>query len=75
MADYSNNYPFICGVAGERGGMSRNPAVDPAILVTPTASFTSYMQAASVGVGFAPGGKLLHKFNGVVYAMPIYLNT
>jgi hypothetical protein len=71
----STSYPFICGVAGERGGHTVNPAIDPALFVAPTANFTAFMQSASIGIGYAPGGKLIQKFNGVQYAMPVFKNA
>lgn len=74
-AEISGGYPFIGGVTGERGGVQNNPTIDSAYFVTPTTNFSTYMQAASIGVGYAPGGKLVNKANGAQYAIPIYLNA
>jgi hypothetical protein len=75
MVGQSTGYIFIGGVAGERGGHSVNPSIDPALFVTPTANFTAFMQAASIGIGYAPGGKLIEKFNGTQYAIPVFKNA
>lgn len=70
----STQYPFIASNGSERGGYMNAPAMPSAYYVAPTANFTAFMQAASIGIGFAPGGKLVGKANGTAYAIPVFKN-
>lgn len=74
MAQDSTQYPFIGSNGSERGGLMNNPSVNSAFFTTPTANFTAAMLAGSIGIGFAPGGKIVNKFNGTQYAIPVYKN-
>ncbi len=81
MVGQSTSYPFIGGVAGERGGHNVNPAIDPALFTTPTETFTHYKAALSTATLGAAAlvsggiGKLIEKFNGTQYAIPVFVNT
>ncbi len=75
MTQNSTGYPFIGEVAGERGGILQLPAVDSALFTAPTASMGIAMTAASIGIGYVPGGHFKIKFNGTVYRVPCFTNV
>ncbi len=75
MAQNSTQYPFIGEVAGERGGLLENPAVDAALFTAPTASMGIAMAGLSAGIGYTPGGHFKVKFNGTVYRVPCFTNV
>lgn len=80
-AQNSTNYPFIGEVAGERGGISVLPAVDPALFTAPTATFTQFKAVfASLTMGTtsiqAGGlGYFINKFNGTTLRVPCLTNA
>lgn len=75
MAQDSTGYIFIGSNGSERGGFHNNPSIPSAYYTAPTANFSAFMQAASIGIGFAPGGKLISKANGTAYVIPVFKNA
>ncbi len=81
MAQESTQYPFIGSAGTERGGIMVNPAVNSSYFTAPTETFTHYkslMSSATMGAtALVSGGigKMVSKFNGTQYAIPVYTNA